>query len=61
MREKYGVNKERSVVIVSPNYTKQQRLTQPLRKEAREEDKQAEQRREQWDMSIRTPILISRS
>ncbi len=59
MREKYGVASERGVVITSPNYTKQQRLTQRLRKEAREEDREAEERRKLWDMKTSTPLLIT--
>ena len=59
MREKYGVNKEFGVVIESPHYTKQKRLTWKLRKEAREEDKEAEARRKLWDMKTRTPLLIT--
>ena len=59
MREKYGVNKEFGKVIESPNYKKQKRLTQRLRKEAREEDKAAVERRKHWDMRNRTPLLIT--
>jgi hypothetical protein len=48
-----------SVVITPPSYTKAVRLTQKLRKEAREEDKQAGERRKLWNMKHRTPLLVT--
>ena len=59
MRDKYGVQYERSVIIESPHYTKQKRLTWKLRKEAREEDKAADERRKHWDMRNRSELLVT--
>jgi hypothetical protein len=55
----YGKSQVQSQMIIPEHYRNQQNLNRRLKREAKQEDKAAEDRRKAWDMTARTPILIT--
>lgn len=49
----------KSQVIIPDHYRKQQNLHRRLKREAKQEDKKAVERRKRWNLKTKTPLLVT--